>query len=106
MIVLKKDRGKIAEIKNITRKEINIMKVDGYDFVPCFDNIYAFVSYKETFEDENFNCQLRTPLGGKVFCFGDFYIVKKGIFGVKNLKKEEIEKILSLILEEKPEHWW
>lgn len=106
MKVIKKEKGKVAKVEDLSKENIKKLKSDGYDFVNCFDNIYVFVSYKETFEDDNFNCQLRTPLGGKTFCFGDCWIVKKGIFGVKNFKNEEIEKILSLIDESKPEHWW
>ena len=77
-----------------------------FDFVNIWGQYYAFVNYKETFNDNNFSCQVFTPRGGKSFCFGDTYIVKKNILGVRNLSKKELQMFEKLIVDDKPQHWW
>ena len=90
MIVIKKMKGNIHELMNMKRQTFKELKKDGYDFIPLFENFYVFANYKDTFEDENYNCTIISPKGGKSFCFGVVYIFKKSFFGIKNLSKKDM----------------
>lgn len=106
MLVIRKTIGNKHETVDISRRTLKKMKNEGWDFVNIYNNYFSFVHYKASFEDDNFCCQVLTPRGGKTFCFGETYIVKKNIFGVRSFSKKELNMFEKLIINTKPEHWW
>lgn len=107
MLVIRKKRNEEANVVDLSDDELNDVLYNS-EQIEVDKKIYVLLDPKETFDDDNFNCQLNTPYNeGKVFCFGTIYIIKKNLFGtIKNLNEKETKKVLSYIDNNKPEHWW
>lgn len=107
MLVIRKKQNEEADIINLSNDELNNVLYK-CEQIEVDKKIYVLLDPEETFDDDNFNCQLKTPYNqGKIFCFGTIYIIKKNLFGaIKRLNEGEVKKVLSYIDNKKPEHWW
>jgi len=67
-------------------------------------SIYLYEKVYSSFGEDLFNGCVKCA-NKKISLFEECYIVKKTLFGYKDLKEEEIKKITSLISENKPMKW-
>ena len=68
-------------------------------------HIYLYEKVYSSFGEDSFNGYVKCS-NKKLSLFEECYIVKKTLFGYKDLTGEEVKKTLGLISENKPMKWW
>ncbi|MBR6071996.1 MAG: hypothetical protein IKP77_04095 [Acholeplasmatales bacterium] len=69
-----------------------------------FKHIYLYEKVYNSFGEDSFNGYVKCR-NERISLFEECYIVKKTLFGFKDLTKEDIKKIEEVISEDKPMKW-
>ena len=106
MRVLFKGMHRDVSLENIEKEQL-LSIITNPDYSKPFKilkHIYLYEKVYSSFGEDSFNGYIKC-YREKISLFEECYIVKKTLFGLKDLSDEEIEKIKALIVENKPMKW-
>ncbi len=96
MRIVKKAVGKQPEVVDLNKEEAVSIFDSGMDKKKLYKSLYILDKYQRYKDDKTFNTSLIFPHTNIVNFYNDVYIMKKGMFGIKSLKRKEIDCILKL----------
>ncbi len=96
MRIIKKAIGKEPEILELEKTEVYSIFDSGMDRRKLYKSLYIVDRYQRDKSERNFNTSLIFPHTNIVNYYNDIYIIKKGLFRFKDIKRKEIEYILKL----------
>jgi len=103
MRMIKKVRGKDPEVLDLPKDEVFALFYSGMDrkkIYKCYCLVDKFQIVKS---EKTFNTSIIFPHTNIENYYNDVYIIKKGLFGVKDIKDKELNELLRLFKYEKKE---
>lgn len=97
MKIIKKRVGYYPEVLDLDKEEIASIFNSGMDKNKIVNNVYLISKYQSEKNDKTFNTSVIYPHTSIVHYYNDIYIIKKGIFGFRDLSQVEIDDILKLM---------
>ncbi len=97
MKIIKKRIGYYPEVLDLDKEEIASIFNSGMDNNKIVNNVYLISKYQSEKNEKTFNTSVIYPHTSIVHYYNDIYIIKKGIFGFRDLSQVEIDDILKLM---------
>ena len=96
MKIIKKIQNHHPEVLDLEKEEIFSIYDSGMEVKKLYKSFYLIERYQNDKNEKTFNTSVVFPHMNITKFYNDVYIIKKGLFGFKDIKDEEIDYLLKL----------
>ena len=96
MKIIRKLRGHHPEAIELDKEEVKAIYDSGNDRMKLFKSFYIISKYNRERTEKTLNTSVIIPHLNITHFYGDVYIIKKGLFGVKGIKDSELTYLIAL----------
>ncbi len=96
MRIIRKLKGRHPEAVELDKEEVKAIFDSGNDRMKLFKSFYIISKYNKERTEKTLNTSVIIPHLNITHFYGDVFIIKKGLFGVKTIKESEITYLVAL----------